>query len=95
MSCIISHGSYDSKTNILLNVVAFLAYFWVTVPFFCRKKCVVLRKSACPSGKKSEKAKNALAGESGLVLMSNPATKHTVAGKFEHGPNGIHDQTVG
>ena len=47
---------------------------------FLHKKCLVLRKSACPFGQVKTKIylpespffKNSLAGASGLVLMSNP-----------------------
>ena len=57
-----------------------LANFWVFVPFFYIKKCVVLIKSACPFGQVKNKMyllknpffKDSLAMASGLVLMSNP-----------------------
>ena len=60
--------------------VALLAYFWVFVTFFYIKKCVVLRKPACPFGQVQTTMhlpqrpffKNSLAGASRLVLMSDP-----------------------
>ena len=53
---------------------------------FIHRKCVVLRKSACPFGQvktimyllESPFFKNSLAEASGLVLMSNPELNITV-----------------
>ena len=63
------------------KIYCIVSIFLGICAIFLQKKCVALRKSACPLIRASETKmllpespffKNSLAGASGLVLMSNP-----------------------
>ena len=81
MACIIPHG-FDYFKPFSFKFCCIVSIFLGICVIFLYKKCVTLRKSACPLGQVQTKMyfpespffKNSLAQASGLVLMSKPGT---------------------